>query len=211
MTKKFKFLSGTVRAILGSSLLLGILFIMSCDNGGGDDPEPELYQLPGVYTFKKATLTKGKEEIASTLGFPVELIPSDITDQMAGGLLAEAPCTDPENGAVELKANFDLYFTCIGETNEDKAGVWSVNSDTTVLNLNLSVAAGDLPLKIENLVINESTDVISGSIKNFPITKTLLAGFLVGVPGGDVILAGIDDAVTILVDVDIEFQKEVTS
>ena len=212
MTKRFKFLSGAIGTILGSSLLLGLLFIVSCDNGG-DDPEPEEYELPGVYTFKKAELTAGAEDIAEALGFPVALIPTDITTAMADGLLAEAPCTDPENGAVELKADYKLFFTCIGEENEDQAGTWDINSDTTQLDLNLSVSTGNLQLPIKNLEINESTNVISGDITNFPITKTLLAGFLSSLPEEQqiAILSQIADDITILVDVYIEFQKVTTS
>ena len=209
MLKEFKFLNGPFRALLASTMILGLVFVMSCDNGDDGDPKPELYEIPGIYTFKKAILTDGKEEIAQVLGIGAALIPSDITDAMASGLLAEAPCKDPENGAVELKENKELFFTCIGETNEEKSGTWNINADTTVLDLNLSVEAGDLQLKIEELEIDEVNDVISGSINNFPITKTLLAGFLAALPEEqrNAILANIPDETTILVDVDIEFQK----
>jgi hypothetical protein len=74
--------------------------------------------------------------------------------------------------------------------------------------LNLSVSAGTLPLKIEELKIDETNDVIGGSILNFPITKPLLAGFLTGLPNAEDILAGIPENTIIFVDVDIEFQKE---
>ena len=91
MTKKFKFLNGAIRAVLGSSLLLGFLFMVSCDNGG-DDPEPELYPLPGVYVFNEAILQ-------TEITLPFEIIPGtplvipagrDITDEMESGLLEEA-------------------------------------------------------------------------------------------------------------------------
>jgi hypothetical protein len=36
----------------------------------------------------------------------------------------------------------------------------------------------------------------------------LLAGFVAGVPGAEIILAGIPENTTIFIDVDIEFQKE---
>ncbi len=202
-----KFLS----LLLGVSLLGGILFFASCDNN--DEPEPEEYDLSGIYTFKKAELVEGKEAIATALGNPALafIIPTDITNEMAGGLLAEAPCDNKDNGAVDLKANFELFFTCIGESNELKSGTWSVNSDRTELNLNLSVAAGNLQLKISELTINETTNVIGGTIINFPVTKNLLAGFLSDLPEEqrDAILAGIDDDVVVLITVDIEFQKVV--
>jgi hypothetical protein len=204
----FKFFNTAVRTILGSVLLIGLFFVVSCDNGN-DEPEPELYELPGVYTFKKAELTSGADAIATALGLPAALIPTNITDAMASGLLAEAPCKDTDNGAVELKENKELFFACVGEENEEKAGTWSINSDTTQLNLNLSVSTGDLQLPIEELTINESTDVIAGSINNFPITKSLLAGFLAALPEEqrNAILAQLADDIVILVGVDIEFQK----
>lgn len=189
--------------LFGAVLIAGMAFFVGCSDDG-DDPTPELYPIPGTYVFNEAILQTAIE----IPGVPIPISKgTDITDQMAGGLLAEAPCDDPNNGGVELKESKELYFTCIGEDNEAKAGTWSINGDTTQLNLNLAVAAGDLQLKIEDLVIDEVNDLISGSITNFPITKTLIAGFLAGIPGGDAILAGLDDDYTVLVDVDIEFKK----
>ena len=206
MTKTIELLKKTTGTLVAVVFVMGLLFVVSCDSDS-DDPGPELYDLSGFYTFKKAVLTAGKEDIADVLNLPATLIPSDITVPMSDGLLAEAPCDDSENGAVELKSDKKLFFSCLGEENEAQAGTWTVNSDTTELTLNLSVSTGNLSLEITELYINETTDVIGGNISNFPITKTLLAGFLAGVPGGDVILASIDDNVTILVDVEIEFQK----
>lgn len=208
MKKELRSIKNVVQTVFLGSCMLGLVFTMSCDSGS-DDPVPELYDLAGFYTFNEAILVDGKEEIAQTLGIPALLIPSDITNEMAAGLLAEAPCDDATNGAVELKSNKELFFACLGETNEAKAGTWSVNSDTTELNLNLAVSSGNLQLKISNLLINEVTDVISGDIVNFPITKTLLAGFLASLDEEtrNQILAGIDEDVVVLVDVEIEFKK----
>jgi hypothetical protein len=108
MEKRIKLFNRAVQSLLGGALLFGLLFIVSCDNG--DDPEPEPYQLPGIYTFNKAILTSGADALADTLNFPVSLIPTDITDQMASGLLVEAECSNPANGAVELKSDFKLFF-----------------------------------------------------------------------------------------------------
>ena len=212
MTVRKKRLNRVLHSVFASFLVLAVLFVVSCDNGSDDPPEPELYDLSGVYIFKSATLVSGKDAIAEAIGFPESLIPSDITDEMAGGLLAEAPCKDPDNGAVELKVNKELFFACIGEENEEKAGTWAVNSDTTELDLNLSVTAGALQLKLREVEINESTDVISGSIVNFPLTPDLVAGFFPE-PDGVVLTQEIIDAIiaqlpaAIPVDVDIEFQK----
>ena len=202
MTRKFKFLKRTFGAFFASALIAGLVFTMSCDNGS-DDPEPELYSLTGIYTFHEAIL-----QTTITIPGTIITVPAgtDITDQMAGGLLANANCATPSNGAVDLKADFKLFFTCLTESTETQAGTWAVNGDTTQLTLSLSVPA-PLALKIEDLEIDEVNDIIGGTIKNFPITKDLLAGFLAGVPGGDTILAGIDDDYVQLVNVDIKFKK----
>ena len=211
-----KFISDVKRvflSLLTLSLLIGMVFLISCDDGGEDeDPQPELYDLSGIYTFKKATFVSGKEAVAQEIGLPAALIPTDITDEMAGGLLAEAPCKDLENGAVELKSDKKLFFTCIGETNEDQAGTWDINSDRTNLDLNLSIQAGALQIKLQELTIDETNDVIGGSIINFPLTPDLVAGFFPEPDGVnltqemiDAIIANLPAAIPI--DVDIEFQK----
>ena len=179
MTERMKNLNRVLRSVIASSLVLAVLFVMSCDSGNDDPPEPELYDLSGVYTFKEATL---QSEITINIGqFPIT-VPAgrDITEEMSGGLLAEAPCKDPENGAVELKATNELFFACVGESNEAQAGSWSVNDDRTELTLSLASPPlpAALPLKIENLDINENTDVIGGSIIKFPLTPDLMLGFL---------------------------------
>ena len=204
MTKRTNFLIAFIRTLFMSTFIIALLFTMSCDDNG-DDPPPELYEISGVYTFKKATL----QTTLTIPGFPFP-IPAGtiITDQLSNGLLAEAPCDDKSNGAIELKSNNELFFTCIGESNEAKGGTWAVNSDTTELSLNLASPPlpGPLQLKLEGLEIDESNDVMGGSVSNFPINKALLGGFL---PESqrDPILAGIDDNFVILVDIDIEFQK----
>lgn len=206
--RKFKFLMGTVRNLLGGLLLFSILFVVSCDNGG-DDPEPELYDFKGVYTFKSAIL---QSELAIP-GFDLFSYKAgdDITSLMKGGLLAEAPCKDADNGAVELKEADKLFFVCIGEDDEKDAGSWSATSDQTKLTLTVNTPAGVLPMAIEELEIDRNNDVIGGTIKQFPITAELLSGFLTPQPPIltqqmiDGILAGITNP--IFVDLDIEFQK----
>jgi hypothetical protein len=211
MTKIINDLKKTFWVLFTSSLVLGMIFLVSCDDGN-DEPEPELYDLSGYYTFKNATL---QTAVTINIGIPIN-VPAgkDITNEMAGGLLAEAPCDDPAKGAVELKANNELFFACVGENNEAKAGTWSANADQTELNLNLASPPLPTPLqmKIEELVINESTDVIGGSIIQFPLTPDLMLGFLPAnmtdgkTPAELELLKALFPEVT-QVDVDIEFQK----
>jgi hypothetical protein len=203
MTKSFKFINSAIGVLLGSALLFGLMFLSACDNDS--DPEPEEYEISGTYTFKEAILQTALTIPGVGITLPVG---TPITNQMKDGLLAEAPCDDPDNGAVELKPNFELFFACVGENNELKTGTWSINSDTTELNLNLSVSSGNLQLKISNLTIDENNDVIGGTISNCPITKNLIAGFLAAFPEQkDAILAGIADDYVTLINVDVKFEK----
>jgi len=209
MTRRIEITKKAIWTLFTSAIVLSLVFVVSCDNGDGDDPEPELYDLAGVYIFKSATL---QTEVTINIGIPVT-VPAgrDITSEMSGGLLAEANCKDPDNGAVEMKANNELFYTCRGEDSEIKAGGWTVNGDTTELSLNL--ASPPLPaalqMKLVDVIINETTDVIGGSIISFPLTPDLMAGFLDGYGLSqeqiDGILANLPAAT--LVDVDIEFQK----
>lgn len=189
------------------SFSMGSLFLVSCSDD--DQPAPEEYDLSGNYQIQKATLTSGGPQIAAALGVPAALIPTDITAQMSGAFLGEAPCTNPANGAVNLRSNLELFFVCIGETNQAKTGTWSVNSQRTELSLNLSVSTGNFALVLSDLAINEATDVVGGNLNNFPITKSFLAGFLAGLPAAqrDAILAGIPNNTVVLINVAIEFKK----
>lgn len=210
MNKLIRFLKEGAGILFTSISIIALFFAVSCDTGS-DDPKPELYDIPGVYTFKEATL---QTEVTINIGVVPITIPAgrDITQEMAGGLLAEAPCDDSNNGAVELKENHELFFACIGEDAELKAGTWSLNGDTTVLDLNLSVSTGNLQLKLEAFEIDRVNDVISGSIVSFPLTPDLMLGFLPssmteGKSEAELeVLKSLFDAVT-QVDVDIEFQK----
>ena len=176
---RLKLLIKTLSALFTSSLIIALLFIVSCDNSSSDDPKPEPYDFSGVYTFKEASLQK---EITITIsGFPVKLPAGyDITEELSGGLLAEAACNDPNDGAIELKGNNELYFTCLSESKELKAGTWAYKDTEKVLNLNLAAPPlpAALPLKIENVVIDEVNDVVGGSIISFPLTPDLMMGFL---------------------------------
>ncbi len=204
-----KFLSSLYSFLIFFSLSMGSLVLVSC--GDDDQPAEEEYDLSGNYKIQKATLTSGGAQIAAALGVPAALIPTDITAQMSGAFLGEAPCTNPSNGAVNLRPNFELFFVCIGETNQAKTGTWAVNAQRTELSLNLSVSTGNFALVISDLAINEATDVVGGNLNNFPITKSFLAGFLAGLPAAqrDAILAGIPDNTVVLINVAIEFKKVV--
>jgi len=206
MTHQSNVFVATFRRILGVVLVLSLGLAISCDNGSSD-PKPETWTWPGIYTFNKAIL-----QTAFTVpGTPITLPKgTDITEQMAGGLLANAPCDNPVNGSVELKSNNKLFFHCLTETNELDAGTWEYKEATKALDLNM--ASPPLPaalqLKIQDVTTDLDTDIVAGSIISFPLTKDLVAGMIpVGTPGRDAIIAGIADDYVELIDVDIEFMK----
>jgi hypothetical protein len=206
MTQKSDVFKATFRRILGVVLILSIGFVFSCDNGD-EEPDPETWTWPGVYTFNKAILQTTFTVPGTPLTLPAG---TDITDQMAGGLLANAPCTNPENGAVELMSNNKLFFHCLTETNELDAGTWEYDETDNALDLNM--ASPPLPaalqLKIQDVTTDIDTKIVAGSIMSFPLTKDLVAGMIpVGTPGRDTIIAGIPDDYVSLINVDIEFLK----
>ncbi len=149
-------------------ILITVLFMISCNKA--DEPKPK-ETFTGTYVFKSELQT----DVSFTIdfGFGPSLVTFKGTDILIG-LLENAPCDDAENAAIELKDNKELYFTCIGESNELKAGTWDENADLTILTLNL--ASG--PLKIEDITV--SGGIISGTIKGFPLTQALLGRLFTG-------------------------------
>ena len=55
MTERIKKLNGIFRSVLASSLVLAVLFVVSCDSDG-DDPVVTPYDMAGFYSFKEAIL-----------------------------------------------------------------------------------------------------------------------------------------------------------
>lgn len=208
MNKNIKFIKGTFQTLFTSTFIIALLFAMSCDNGS-DEPEPDTFA--GTYLFHKATL---QTDVSFTIDIVGVTIPvsidkgKDITEELKGALLEEAPCDNEENGAIDLKENKELFFICIGESNELKAGTWDENADLTVLTLNLASPPlpNPIPLKIEDITV--TGDIIAGSIIGFPLTQDLLAGFLPdGIP--EALIPGIIAQLpaVIIVDIEIEFKK----
>jgi len=158
------------------------LLIEGCDNDNGEN-DPKLFTMPGVYTFEEALL---QTEVSMTLNLGLLNLPisfpvgTDITEQLDDALLDRAPCDNPENAAVELKSNNELFFTCNGESNELKAGTWEYKEMEEILNLNFSSPPLPIaiPLKIEDVVIDKKNEIIAGTIKSFSLTPDLMMSFV---------------------------------
>lgn len=158
-------------------LALSAVWMSSCDDS---DDDTTAWQWPGLYTFNEAIL---QTQITINVGEIPITVPAgtDITAQMAGGLLAAAPCSNPQNAVVELKSNNELFFSCRNESTAGiKAGTWEYKETENTLNLNLASPplAGALQLKIESVAINQTTKIVAGKINNFPLTPELLLGFI---------------------------------
>ncbi len=216
MNNKNNLKNGIFR-VLSLGFLIGIsFFIESCNNDNGEN-DPETFKIPGVYTFDEALL-QTEVSLILNLGFgnlPIDLpVGTDITEELVGGLLDQAPCDNPENAAVELKSNNELFFTCIGESNELKAGTWEYKETEKILNLNLSSPPLPfaIPLKIEDVVIDEENEIISGTIKSFSLTPDLMMSFVPSLLTGSMTaleLAALKAQFPPLlqVDIDIKFKK----
>jgi hypothetical protein len=191
-------------------IVLPTLWMSSCD----DSEDVAAWQWPGLYTINKVTL---QTPINLNLGAGPISIPAgtDITAQIAGGLLGAAPCTSPQNAVVELKSNNELFFSCVNETTAGlKAGTWEYKEteNSLILNLASPPLAGALALKIENVTTNQTTNIAAGKINNFPLTPQLMLGFIPSAilatltPEQILGLLASFPAVT-LINMDIEFKK----
>jgi hypothetical protein len=89
------------------------------------------------------------------------------------GMFGNSPCVNVLNSAVELRKNNEIYFVCIGEANELKAGTWSINDERTILTLNLSPPAVSDALALLVTNLDEGNDSFSGTIDNLPVPSEL--------------------------------------
>ena len=146
-------------------LSVGMVFLTSCVE---DDPKVDA--MVGKYAFVSAILNQD-------LMYNMEPLADSgtvVTEIVAYGMFSEtSPCLNQLNSAIELRKSNEIYFICIGETNELKAGTWDINEERTILTLSLSAPpmAGPLQLTITNLV--EGTLTFSGSASNLPIPRDL--------------------------------------
>jgi len=156
----------------------GLVLITSCE-----EDETKVDSLVGTYAFVSATLAKNlmyEQELVLPSGTDVTLI-------VGGGMFGSTPCDNVLNSAVELRKSNEIYFVCIGEANELKAGTWSIDDDRTTLTLNLSPPAVPeaLALLVTNLV--EGTTNFTGTIANLPVSTELFQ-----LPAGGVLLLSIN-------------------
>ena len=161
---------------LGFLVAISSFLMVSCDENG----EEEVDALVGTYIFTSATFNNSVNIIIQEVEVEIPA-GSDAALYVADGLLGAAPCDNAQNAAVELKENGTTFYACLNETNEDQLGTWSINSDRTEMDFNISNPA-PFQLKITDLSITETS--FSGTVTNFPLPVD--AGYDLGqkLPGG---------------------------
>ena len=147
------------------------------------DKDEEVDPIVGVYTFTSATLNESVTitvpvygSITFPAGYNAELF---ITE----GLLGAAPCDDSTNAAVELKSDGKTFYTCRNEDNEQQMGTWLINTERTILTLNIS---NPQPFSLTISDLNLTPTSFSGTVENFPLP--IDANYELGddLPGGGV-------------------------
>lgn len=148
--------------ILGSFAVILAFLLISCEEKK-DEPDP----LVGTYTFSSATFNDTVVVVIQENDFQFQP-GSSAAEFVSNGLLGAAPCDNAQNAAVELREDGTGYMVCLNEENEEQMGTWFINSDRTILTLNIS---NPMPfaLTISNLNITENA--FSGTVENFPLPK----------------------------------------
>ena len=143
-------------------MALMALMLFSCD-----EKKDEVDPLVGTYVFTSATFNEAvtiiiqQQEVEFASG-------SDAYAFVGPGIIGAAPCDDLQNAAIELKENGTMFYTCLGEANEEQMGTWQINSARTTLTLNISFPQ-TFSLNITGLDLKATS--FSGTVENFPLPK----------------------------------------
>jgi len=147
--------------IIGLMGLAGLLIFASCSK----DDEEKVDEIVGTYAFTSAEFN---DAVTITIqDYPVEFAAGSDASQFVGpAILGAAPCDNPENAAVDLRANGTAFYACVGEMNEEQAGTWTINEERTILYISISNPQ-IFALTINNLTV--SSTIFSGTVTNFPL------------------------------------------
>ena len=147
--------------IIGIMSLAGLLCFISCSK----DDEKKVDEIVGTYAFTSAEFN---DAVTITIqDYPVEFASGSDASQFVGpAILGAAPCDNPENAAVDLRANGTAFYVCVTEVNEEQAGTWTINDDRTILYISISNPQA-FALTINELVV--SSTLFTGTVTNFPL------------------------------------------
>ena len=149
--------------ISGLFIAVFALLLVTCEKKKDEEVDP----LVGTYTFTSATFNE-TVQMKTPLGlvsFPPDF---DASFFISDGLLGAAPCDNSDSAAVELRNDGKTFYVCLGETNEDQMGTWLINTDRTILTLNIS---NPQPFSLTISGLNITADDFSGTVENFPLPK----------------------------------------
>ncbi len=153
--------------MFSAALIAMSLYFVNCGDDGGE----EAATLAGKYKFSKAVVSA--DIVYESITIPAN---TDVTAVMVSALLAEAPCDDPDNAAIDLRTNKQLWYICPPEDNEEQGGTWSESVDLTQMTLNITVDVNGVPTpaSVDVLDIVKTASKFSGKLLNFPIPGPLL-------------------------------------
>ncbi len=165
--------------ISGLFIAVLALLLVTCEKKKDEEVDP----LVGTYTFTSATFNDTVKMKVPVYGDITIMPGTDASFVVSEGLLGAAPCDDSTNAAVELKSDGKIFYACLNETNEAQMGTWLINTDRTILTLNISNPQ-PFALTISGLTITANS--FSGTVENFPLP--IDANFELGanLPGGGV-------------------------
>ncbi len=165
--------------ILGLFIAVLALLLVTCEKKKDEEVDP----LVGTYTFTSATFNDTVRMKVPVYG-NITIMPGNNAKLFVGvALLGAAPCDDSTNAAVELKSDGKTYYACQNETNEAQMGTWLINTDRTILTLNISNPQ-PFALTISDLTI--TTISFSGTVENFPLPLDANLELGANLPGGGV-------------------------
>ncbi len=157
-----------IRSLFSISLIFLCAFaFVSCgddDENGGADPDP----LVGTFVISSAVLA---DDLLDPVSQAVILdAGTNITNALFAAFLLEANCNDLANARIELKADGQIFYTCLNEGTSFANGTWSINADRTQLSLVINIQGNPVPLDLTNF--NEAN--LSGLVINLPLTPEIL-------------------------------------
>ena len=164
--------------ISGLFIAVFALLLVTCEKKKDEEVDP----LVGTYTFTSATFNE-TVQMKTPLGnvtFPPDF---DAKFFVSDGLLGAAPCDVSDSAAVELKSDGKIFYACLGETNEAQMGTWLINTDRTILTLNISNPQA-FGLTISDLTITANS--FSGTVENFPLPLDASVELGVNLPGSSI-------------------------
>ena len=176
--------------------MAGLVVMTGC----GDDDEPEVDPLVGVYQLSEALLADDLTIIPTGAQEETTLPASyDMTEVITGILAAASPCENPANAAIELGDDGRFYYICNGEDVEQiDSGEWSSNEATKTITLTIQSETLGQTL---NIIVTDYTitgNSFSGTIAGFPVPYDFNLPFGAPLPDGGVNfqLASIDATFT---------------